>query len=232
MRTTERPVGRPRKPLGERKRTHITLRVRDATREALGRAALENQRSLSEEAEFRIERSFAREDLLADAMELRYGSPLAGKLYMLGEAMRRAGELGGWYASGRTLAGFRDWFTIPYAFDQAARAANYIIEKLRPPGDIWAQSEPPDLAEDIARQLIEEVVQSEPRAPANDGRPKDIRHLLGEEITARLHGEEITGGPLGEEIMAGLRRDRRALATQSSLPDLDFLMSKARGRKS
>jgi hypothetical protein len=61
----KRPRGRPPKPEADRKRGNFTMRLRDATRYRLEAAASRNQRSLSEECEARVERSFHEEELSA-----------------------------------------------------------------------------------------------------------------------------------------------------------------------
>jgi hypothetical protein len=85
-------------------------------------------------AEFisRLERSFARDDELQDA--------LGGKdaiLFMraIMAAMKKAGEIGA--ASLRPTVIITDppWLTEPYAFNQAVKAANGVMEAFRPPGD-------------------------------------------------------------------------------------------------
>jgi hypothetical protein len=57
-------VGRPPKYAGEGKRVTHTMRVRAATREKLKAAAAESGRSMSEEIEYRVEKSFWEEDLV------------------------------------------------------------------------------------------------------------------------------------------------------------------------
>jgi uncharacterized protein (DUF1778 family) len=56
--------GRPPKYAGEGKRVTHTMRVRAATREKLKAAAAESGRSMSEEIEYRVEKSFWEEDLV------------------------------------------------------------------------------------------------------------------------------------------------------------------------
>jgi len=59
-----KPRGRPAKAPMERKRRNLTMRVRDALRDSLGAAAAASGRSLSEEAEFRLEQSFMADDIV------------------------------------------------------------------------------------------------------------------------------------------------------------------------
>lgn len=51
-------IGRPPLPPEERKTRNLSFRVRDALRDKIQRAAEENGRTISGEAEFRLEQSF------------------------------------------------------------------------------------------------------------------------------------------------------------------------------
>jgi hypothetical protein len=51
-------IGRPPKPVDERKSANLTLRVRAGTMEQLRALAAVNGRSISEEAEYRLVQSF------------------------------------------------------------------------------------------------------------------------------------------------------------------------------
>ena len=53
--TTKRKRGRPRKPDSEKRRNNVTIRMRDAVKRRLEKAAAKAGRSLSEEIEFRLE---------------------------------------------------------------------------------------------------------------------------------------------------------------------------------
>ena len=64
----KRPVGRPPKADSARKRNILSMRVRDDLRAKLARSAESSQRSVSEEAEFRLEQSF-RDDRVLEAIE-------------------------------------------------------------------------------------------------------------------------------------------------------------------
>src|SRR5437867_726083 len=115
MRKPVRKVGRPAKPARERKRNNLTLRIRDKLRDDLARAAESNQRSLSEETEARLERSFDRQDLFERFAEELGGKGLYGLIKIVAAAMGEAGRSAG------SLAGIPDdaWPSNPYAFDQA-----------------------------------------------------------------------------------------------------------------
>lgn len=55
--------GRPSVPDEIRKRNNVTIRMRDALKAKLERGAEKNERSLSEEIAFRLDRSFEQDEL-------------------------------------------------------------------------------------------------------------------------------------------------------------------------
>jgi hypothetical protein len=73
--------GRPQKPAGVAKRAQFNARVRPALRDQIERAAQENHRSISEEAESAIERSFLIDQVLGGKYPLLMASAftLAGQ---------------------------------------------------------------------------------------------------------------------------------------------------------
>jgi hypothetical protein len=78
--SSKRKVGRPpvdRKPL--------SLRVTPTIRDRLDAAAEQNGRSISQEAEFRLERSFDHQDLLNEVLEFAYGRSIADHLLTIGK---------------------------------------------------------------------------------------------------------------------------------------------------
>ncbi len=59
--TTKKKRGRPRKPESEKRRNNVTIRMRDDVKRRIEEAADSQGRSLSEEIEFRLERTFLEE---------------------------------------------------------------------------------------------------------------------------------------------------------------------------
>jgi hypothetical protein len=127
--------GRPRREPEPGERVSLGLRVTPELKRVLDEAAASSGRSQSQEAEMRLEHSFDRGRLLSEVMSLAYGRDLAAVLIMLGDAMQIVGEKGGFYTT-ETVEGVENWLDVPYAFDQAAKAANYVLEVLRPQGEI------------------------------------------------------------------------------------------------
>lgn len=83
--------GRPRKAKAKPgDRIQLGVRVTNEIKARLDGAAKDSGRSLSQEAEFRIERSFERENLLYETFEIAYGRQLAGLLMAAAGAMQYA----------------------------------------------------------------------------------------------------------------------------------------------
>jgi hypothetical protein len=70
-------IGRPTRPPKPGERVTLGLRVTAELKNRIEGAANEKGRSLSQEAEFRLERSFDREELLPEVLTLAYGKALA-----------------------------------------------------------------------------------------------------------------------------------------------------------
>lgn len=127
------PQKRELKP-GER--VALSLRMTPGLKRRLDAAAEANGRSQSQEAEFRLERSFDRQDLLAEALTTAYGSKeIAGLVMLIGDALQNAGSAQ--YALGRpwpeVLAEGRGaWVADSDAYIQATDAVHRILEVLRP----------------------------------------------------------------------------------------------------
>jgi TraY domain len=83
--------GRPGREPVEGERVKLGLRVTAELKRRLDAAAEASGRSQSQEAEYRLERSFERNDLLIDALILRYGRTHAGILLVLASMMQTVG---------------------------------------------------------------------------------------------------------------------------------------------
>ena len=123
---------RTTKPTGDGKRHPLNMRTTRETRERLEATAAANGRSLAQEVEARLERSFAQDQRLEDV----FGSAdLFGLLRAVGTAMDAAGKSAG-FMSTRSPAGARGWIDHPYAYDQALQVAVRVLDALRPLGAI------------------------------------------------------------------------------------------------
>lgn len=133
MATAARRVGRPR-TREEGPGGYVGFRAPRELKEKLEDAAARNGRSLSTEAQIRLEKSFERQELLAGALELAYGPRLAGILFLLGKTIYEVGPISG-YESGESPEAVVNWLDDAFAYDQAKMAACTILDAFRPAGD-------------------------------------------------------------------------------------------------
>lgn len=101
MEKPKRPRGRPfAKPKAggaghpRPKRVMLGLRVTPEIKQQLDDAAQRSGRSQSQEAELRLERSFDRQGLLQEVLELSYGPEVAAELIKIGGIALRLGAAG------------------------------------------------------------------------------------------------------------------------------------------
>jgi len=118
----------------------MSLRVTPATKRGLDAAAAATGRSLSQEAESRLEQSFRNENYLDQAMDLAYGRRLTALLKLLGRVMVDVGPIAAIKKTGRHQDAV-DWMSNAYAFDQTVKAVATVLTALRPDGDAAAPSE-------------------------------------------------------------------------------------------
>jgi hypothetical protein len=103
--TTRKRIGRPTKPPKPGERVTLGLRVTPEIKNKLEKAAMEKGRSLSQEAEFRLERSFEREALGTEVRQdvsdfLRHEMPRWEKQFVKTLASERS----------ETFAKFSEWY--------------------------------------------------------------------------------------------------------------------------
>ncbi len=127
--------GRPGREPSPGERVHLGFRVTPDLKSQVEAAAAESGRSQSQEAELRLESSFQKQDLRSEVMSLAFGPELGGLLVMIGATLRELGPSAG-FQSTMTLEGAQRWLDDPYAFDQAVRAIDRIVEALRPLGEV------------------------------------------------------------------------------------------------
>lgn len=200
----KKPRGRPPKAAADRKRNNLTLRIRDAMRRQLQREAEKNRRSLSEEAEARIERSFHEQELLPEILDLAFGGRLGGLLYAIGSSVAPLGPVWaiqhtGYRASdGDTLRGLGDafrqaaanWPDDPYAYDQLMIVTHEILERLRPAGDRTIP-EQGEVATYDGHKTATHALSELKDPPAEPVEPHDrwrlhARRMLGQQVIDRI----------------------------------------------
>jgi hypothetical protein len=135
---------------GKSARAQVPLRIPEALRARIDRAAKEAGNSMNAEIGERLERSFETED--------RFGGPqLVELMEMIAIVMRSTGQNAAFYETGkRPHQG--EWLALPYAFDQAIKAAVAVLEQHRPPGEVVVPAE----------RVIEQIKERWPDHPDND----------------------------------------------------------------
>src|SRR5262245_43687158 len=108
----------------EGKRYPLNMRTTFELRRDVEAAATASGRSLAQEAEYRLERSYLRQQGMVDAMEFGYGQGSAGILLILGDLMNLIG-MSTLVATSNT-EGSREWWNNKYAFDQAKKGFDVI----------------------------------------------------------------------------------------------------------
>src|SRR5205807_989539 len=102
-------------------------------RERLVAQAGINGRSITQEAEFRLEQSFQEDNRFSDVMSRIYGPQLADFLMSIGSILREWGPQIG-YSLTHTLEDAHNWFDLRFAFDQAQETVDIVMKAIRPKG--------------------------------------------------------------------------------------------------
>src|SRR5262249_49795121 len=121
-------------------RVQLSFRITPELKRRLDETADASGRSQSQEAEFRLERSFARADLLVNALYLRYSREAAGIILAVSEVMNivSATSMGlGRRIEARTSDNAFDfaeqrWAAFPASLEAALVAGIAVLAMLRP----------------------------------------------------------------------------------------------------
>jgi hypothetical protein len=194
---------------GPGERVKLGLRVTPQLKQRLDAAAEQNGRSQSQEAEFRLERSFDRVALVPEVLTLEFGKKLAGILMLLGSVMLFADCVDS-TSRPKPIAKRTSWESLsdPDGYNEAVEAAVMVLEAIRPKGARTARS---GSGVELAEVIIK-AVRGDPDAaknPFTEDAPT-IRSLLGS-IAERMTAEKPTTPTTltlayGEEIAADLMR--------------------------
>jgi hypothetical protein len=163
-------------------RVHLGFRVTPEMKRRVEDVANASGRSISQEAELRLERSFEQQRLLPEALELAYGDELAGVLIAIAEAMNDARL----HARIVTDEDYRTWLEDGFAFDAAVAAAQIVFEALRPAGSTKNAASPrtsAEIAQVSAKRLLQRLLDDD---ATNAG---EARRLLGPAVVKRLKGK-------------------------------------------
>ncbi len=145
-------IGRPTTPGKAGQKSTLSIRATGQLKDKINNAAKANDRSLSQEAELRLERSFHNQALVNEVLEAMFGKPLAATLLTIGRTMDHTGRTRAFHETG-TLEGSSTWFDHPGAFDQAVQGATHVLERLRPSGDPKATRLPKSLPKRVRESL-------------------------------------------------------------------------------
>jgi Arc-like DNA binding domain len=173
-----------------------SFRTTDEVREKLAEAAKARGVSVNQEINDRIAASFDRKDIKERLFE---HPSLYGLMKLVMVAMRGAGQRAAVLQKNFfgldpvTVDDARLWFHDPYAFDQAKRAVEVILEACRPPGS----PEPPiyeeadfvaglrRLGHEYARKLLTEISRNAP-----GGLVEELRRDLDPALLKQLETAE------------------------------------------
>lgn len=146
-------VGRPP---NEVKRMALSLRVTPTVRSGLDSAAAQTGRSISQEAELRLEQSFWQEELLSQALRLAYGETLAGVLLTLGETIKLVGQLTKYSLEEpnkeKEEFEFTSWEDHPVVVRTAFGAAKKMLEIIADPSIAPAFAAPQEHVTGVAKE--------------------------------------------------------------------------------
>ncbi len=112
---------------GKSPRAQVPLRIPEALRARIEKAAKETGQSMNAEIIDRLEKSFGSEDRLG-------GPRLVELLEAMASAMKITGQTAALAESDKVM-NQGQWLRLPYAFDQAAKAAAAVLEIHRPLGE-------------------------------------------------------------------------------------------------
>ena len=122
---------------GKSPRAQVPLRIPEEQRARIEKAAKSRGVSMNTEIIERLERSFEIED--------RLGGPKVAELVeTIGTVMRSTGEATAFHVDSSKTHDQGEWLAVPYAFDQAVKAAITILEHHRPNAPIVEPKIPPD----------------------------------------------------------------------------------------
>ena len=134
---------------GKSARAQVPLRIPESLRARIATVAKDAGRSMNAEILERLERSFEHED--------RRGGPGLNELIeTIASVMKSTGQTAGFFEAKR-LTNYGEWLALPYAFDQAVKAAVAILDHHRPPGEIVVPT--PNLVQSVGISDLEETAQ-------------------------------------------------------------------------
>jgi hypothetical protein len=152
-----------------------------------------NGRSLSAEAEFRLERSFQEQDLLDQVLTLAYRPQTAGLIQVLGQTIGETVIM-----ASRPSAAMRpeDWLSDPSVFASVYDAVGTVFKWFRPAGDagppltVPGPHGPSPIGPGIAASILQDIAFGEADSGADHARwGARIREKLGPAAIERLKAD-------------------------------------------
>jgi hypothetical protein len=184
-----RRTGRPTTAAKEGKKATLGILASANLKRRLQEAAEVNGRSLSAEAEFRLERSFQEQDLLDQVLTLAFRPQTAGLLRVLAQTIGETVIM-----ASRPSAAVRpeDWLSDPAVFASVKAAVARVFDRLRPAGDGVQVSRPGPhgpflVGPGVADSVLLDVVGGSADSAADHARQgARIEEKLGPAATQRL----------------------------------------------
>jgi hypothetical protein len=165
----------------------LGIRARAELKTRLDGAAKWNDRSLSQEAEIRLEQSFHEEDWAKLFHDRVYGRQAAGLLELLGMAIRNA-TMGRISANDQMGILADDWMSDPAVFDVFEGQIREILHHLRPADECTWKPQSDALASKLGRGSLLSVLRGKAGHGSDDrGRLGAIvREKIGEAAVNRI----------------------------------------------
>ena len=131
-----RTQARKRTPVAERKGDYVGFRSPRQLKERLTKSALACGRSLSTEAQFRLEVSFRDDDVVTQALDRLWGPDVGHTLQQIGQIMISIAPLAvGTSATPEVGAHFGQWMQNAHAREKMVRGAIAYLNQLLPSAD-------------------------------------------------------------------------------------------------
>jgi hypothetical protein len=170
------------------------MRISPEMRDRLLESASRSGKTLTTEAEQRIEASYLKEDLLISVLKLACGdSNVAAIMMMTVKAFVRSGLAGAALAGPSDPDALDGWVHAAFPYDQGARAALAVIEAFRPEGSPELPTADKAFAETLRRGPKLRVAHilaaiADPRTGNQGLEPEaaEVRALMGEELLSRV----------------------------------------------
>lgn len=199
----KRKAGRPTTAAKEGEKATLGIRASARLKGQLMAAAAVTGRSLSAEAEIRLEQSFEEQRHLLHALAAVFGDRIAGLLLEIGAVLDAIARHRSFRA--HSIGPQADLTDDPFRYDQAMQAVARLLERARPPGDIRSPELPsgmqPEIDASPDMRILAELMEFE-RAPGN----ALAEGILSQLPTATAPVHRIARDLLGADLVKRLSR--------------------------